>query len=163
MSKSSRRRRSELLVRCYPMLRATLRELLEDPEMEGEAFQEVMVRLLSSPTEPEDLPSFADRSRRVAMEVARRVALSAVDAPLLEPEFFEQEAQDPWIDPEGAVDTREELELLLHNLGDDAKELLVRRYVLGENASELAFARSQSPAALRVRLMRLRSSARSAR
>jgi DNA-directed RNA polymerase specialized sigma24 family protein len=144
------------------MLRATLRELLEDPEMEGEAFQEVMVRLLSSPTEPEDLPSFADRSRRVAMDVARRVALSAADTPL-EQESLEQEAQDPWIDPEGAVDTREELELLLHNLGDDAKELLVRRYVLGENASELAFARSQSPAALRVRLMRLRSSARSAR
>jgi len=162
MSKSSRRRRSELLVRCYPMLRATLRELLEDPEMEGEAFQEVMVRLLSSPTEPEDLASFADRSRRVAMDVARRVALSAADAPL-EQESFEQEPEDPWIDPEGAVDTREELELLLHNLGDDAKELLVRRYVLGENASELAFARSQSPAALRVRLMRLRSSARSAR
>ena len=144
------------------MLRATLRELLEDPEMEGEAFQEVMVRLLSSPTEPEDLASFADRSRRVAMDVARRVALSAADAPL-EQEPFEQEPEDPWIDPEGAVDTREELELLLHNLGDDAKELLVRRYVLGENASELAFARSQSPAALRVRLMRLRSSARSAR
>jgi DNA-directed RNA polymerase specialized sigma24 family protein len=144
------------------MLRATLRELLEDPEMEGEAFQEVMVRLLSSPNEPEDLASFADRSRRIAMDVALRVALSAADAPL-EQEPFEQEAQDPWIDPEGAVDTREELELLLHNLGDDAKELLVRRYVLGENASELAFARSQSPAALRVRLMRLRSSARSAR
>lgn len=162
MSKSSRRRRSELLLRCVPMVRATLRELLEDPEMEAEAFQEVILRLLSSPTEPEDLATFADRSRRVAMDVARRVALSATDAPL-DQEPLEQEPEDPWIDPEGAVDTREELELLLHNLGDDAKELLVRRYVLGENASELAFARSQSPAALRVRLMRLRSSARSAR
>jgi hypothetical protein len=48
-------------------------------------------------------------------------------------------------------------------LGDDALELLVRRYVLGENARELASRRSQTPAALRVRLMRLRSSARAAR
>jgi hypothetical protein len=51
----------------------------------------------------------------------------------------------------------------VHHLGDDALELLVRRYVLGENARELATGRSQTPAALRVRLMRLRSSARAAR
>jgi len=122
------------------MLRATLRELLEDQELESEGLQEVFLRLLSAPAMPEDVPGFADESRRVAMEVARRIALAAAELPL------EAEPEDPWIDPEGAVDTREELELLLHNLGDEAKELLVRRYVLGENASELAFARSQSPA-----------------
>jgi DNA-directed RNA polymerase specialized sigma24 family protein len=73
------------------------------------------------------------------------------------------EPLDPWLDPERAVDTREALERAVHHLGDDALELLVRRYVLGENARELSSGRTQSPAALRVRLMRLRSSARAAR
>ncbi len=157
MSKSNRRHRSELLVRCVPMLRATLRELLEDQELESEALQEVIVRVLSAHVAPEDLPTFADHSRRIAMDVARRAALVGA-----EPEFGD-EPEDPWSDPEGAVDTREQLELLLHNLGEDGRELLVRRYVFGENASELAFSRSQTPAALRVRLMRLRGSARASR
>jgi len=157
MSKINRRRRSEFLVRCVPMLRAYVRGLVDDPEIAGDVFQEIIVHLLTAPLVPDDLAGFAEHGRRVARDVARGERPVTSELP------FEEEPQDPWLDPERAVDTREALERAVHHLKDDALELLVRRYVLGENARELATGRSQTPAALRVRLMRLRSSARAAR
>ena len=156
MSKINRRRRSEMLVRCVPMLRAYVRGLVDDPEAASDVFQELILHLLSAPSVPEDLAGFADHGRRAARELTRG-ELRAASEP------FQQEPEDPWLDPERAVDTREALERAVHHLGDDALELLVRRYVLGENARELATGRSRTPAALRVRLMRLRSSARASR
>ena len=157
MSKINRRRRSEMLVRCVPMLRAYARGLVDDPEIAADVFQEIILHLLSDPAVPEDLAGFAEYGRRVSRELSRGERPISAELP------FEEEPQDPWLDPERAVDTREALERAVHHLGDDALELLVRRYVLGENARELATGRSQTPAALRVRLMRLRSSARAAR
>jgi DNA-directed RNA polymerase specialized sigma24 family protein len=157
MSKINRRRRSEMLIRCVPMLRAYVRNLVDDPEIGADVFQEIILHLLSSPTVPEDLAGFADHGRRVARDLGRGERPANDELP------YEEEPQDPLLDPERAVDTREALERAVHHLGEDALELLVRRYVLGENARELASGRSQTPAALRVRLMRLRSSARAAR
>jgi len=164
MSKINRRRRSELLLRCVPMLSAYTRTLVEDSETARDVIQEVILRLLSAPGVPDELPEFANHGRQLAFEVARGTAppvgdtlLTAGETPMLD------EPMDPWLDPERAVDTREALERAVHHLGDDALALLVRRSVLGENARELSSGRTQSPAALRVRLMRLRSSARAAR
>lgn len=157
MSKINRRRRSEMLIRCVPMLRGYVRGLVDDPEFAADVFQEIILHLLSDPAVPEDLAGFAEYGRRASRELSRGERGFSAELP------FEEEPQDPWLDPERAVDTREALERAVHHLGDDALELLVRRYVLGENARELATGRSQTPAALRVRLMRLRSSARAAR
>jgi DNA-directed RNA polymerase specialized sigma24 family protein len=139
------------------MLRSYVSELSEDAESASDVFQEVILRLLSEHTGPEELAEFAEHSRRVALEVAKGTWRGSSELPL------DEEPLDPWLDPERAVDTRESLQRAIHHLGDDALELLVRRYILGENARELANGRSQSPAALRVRLMRLRSSARAVR
>jgi hypothetical protein len=49
------------------------------------------------------------------------------------------------------------LRSLVRELGADEFELLVRRYVLEEDSNELANDLEQSPAALRMRLMRLRA------
>jgi DNA-directed RNA polymerase specialized sigma24 family protein len=155
MTKVNRRRRSELLIRCVPMLRAYVRELFDDPEVASDVLQEVMVKLLSLPDAPEDTPGFAELARHTALEVSWIYLLPELESPL------EEEPLDPLSDPEGLVDAREALALAVHHLGDEGRELLVRRYVLGENARELSSGRPQSPAALRVRLMRLRSSARS--
>lgn len=164
MSKINRRRRSEMLVRCVPMLHAYVRVLVEDPEVAADVFQEIILHLLSDPAVPEELAGFAEYGRRVSRELSRGERPISSELPFISSELpFEEEPQDPWLDPERAVDTREALERAVHHLGDDALELLVRRYVLGENARELATGRAQTPAALRVRLMRLRSSARAAR
>jgi DNA-directed RNA polymerase specialized sigma24 family protein len=139
------------------MLRSHIRELVDDPELASDIFQEVILRLLSDATGPEELGAFVDYGRQLAEEVARAPSRQSRELPL------EDDPLDPWLDPERTMDTREALERAVHHLGDDARELLVRRYVLGENARELAFGSRQSPAALRVRLMRLRCSAKNAR
>lgn len=157
MTKAHRRRRSELIVRCVPMLRAYVREAFDDRELASDVFQEVLLKLLSMPEAPEDLPGFVELARRTALEIAASYFLPDGELPL------EEEPLDPLSDPEGLVDAREALARAVDRLGDDARELLVRRYVLGENARELSSGRRQSPAALRVRLMRLRSAARTAR
>jgi DNA-directed RNA polymerase specialized sigma24 family protein len=73
-----------------------------------------------------------------------------------------EEAQDPLSDPESHVDARKTLARAADALDREGFELLVRRYVLGESGKELAGEFAYSPAALRMRLMRLRSSLRAA-
>lgn len=163
MSKINRRRRTELLLRCVPMLSTYVKSLVEDPEAARDIIQEVILRLLSEPSVPDELGEFAHHGRQLAWELARGNAPLTTDIFLGNDTQLVDEPLDPWLDPERAVDTREALQRAVHHLGDEALELLVRRYVLGENARELSSGRTQSPAALRVRLMRLRSSARAAR
>lgn len=163
MSKINRRRRSELLLRSVPMLSTYVKTLVEDPEAERDVLQEVILRLLSSHGVPDELAEFAKHGKKLAFEIVRGNVPISVEPPLGATAEVVDEPLDPWLDPERAVDTREALERAVHHLGEDALELLVRRYVLGENARELSSGRTQSPAALRVRLMRLRSSARAAR
>lgn len=60
-------------------------------------------------------------------------------------------------DPERAASAREIVKLLRERLSPDAHQLLLERYVLGESAEEIASRLAQSPTAVRMRLMRLRS------
>ncbi|HEY3500610.1 MAG TPA: hypothetical protein VGK73_38215, partial [Polyangiaceae bacterium] len=57
--------------------------------------------------------------------------------------------------------SRSKLQRLAGRLDPQAIELLFRRYVLGETAKDIATELAQSPAALRMRLMRLRTLLRS--
>lgn len=157
MSKANVTKRSEFLARCIPMLRGQICRLIDDRETAHEALQEVILTVLSTPTCPDDMPRFAAYCREVVHEVLGRDLITGEVLPW---DDDPPEALDPLVDPEQAVDTREELAHLVDPLGNDALELLVRRYVLGENANEIARTRAQTPAAMRVRLMRLRSAAR---
>ena len=55
---------------------------------------------------------------------------------------------------------RELLRLLGKRLDPKAQELLSQRYLLGESTEEIAIRLEQSPTAVRMRLMRLRTMAR---
>jgi RNA polymerase sigma factor (sigma-70 family) len=161
MAKTNHRHRSELLVRCVPMLRTCVRHLVADREAQHDLLQELILTILSDPSCPEDMPEFAEHSRAHAHQLALRELADTRAAVLLEDEDM-LDAPDPFHDPERTADTREELSRAIDRLNDDALRLLVRRYVLEENANELARDLSQTPAAMRVRLMRLRSAARGA-
>lgn len=165
MPKPDSTRRSELLVRCIPMLRSQVRRLVSDRESAHDLLQEVILTILSDTACPEDTAHFAEYCRSIANDVAAREQYGS-DVQAAFPESLSDdelpEPPDPLGDPEHAADTREELARAVDRLKDDALELLVRRYVFEENANELARAMAKSPAALRVRLMRLRSAARSA-
>ncbi|HEY5450966.1 MAG TPA: hypothetical protein VIQ54_19565, partial [Polyangia bacterium] len=61
-------------------------------------------------------------------------------------------------DPEAVLDARVRVQRLVQDMDSEGLELLYRRYVLQESGRELADDRASSPAAMRMRLMRLRSS-----
>lgn len=165
MTKTTQSRRSELLVRCIPMLRAHVRRLAADRETSHDVLQELILTILSDPQCPDDTARFAEHCRDIAHAVVQREQRRRepeAPAPVQLSEDDLPDAPDPLGDPEHAADTREELARAVDSLKEDALELLVRRYVLEENANELGRALAKSPASLRVRLMRLRSAARSA-
>ena len=158
LTPSGRREQWEMFRQGVPMLRAYIRRFVGDREQASEVFQEVSVQILAGqgPAEPD---RFAAWSRGVARHVIshqwrlRRRALAQMP---LEGELMD-EISDVIADPEGHLDARVWMTRVMGDIDTDGLELLYRRYVLEETGKELADELSQSPAAVRMRLMRLRT------
>jgi hypothetical protein len=84
----------------------------------------------------------------------RRRALA--ELPLEDEQMEEHYAGAPW-EPERHIDARRSMARAMIDIDSQGLELLVRRYVFEESGKELADELEQTPAALRMRLMRLRS------
>src|SRR5262245_49241696 len=148
-----------MVIGALPMLRAYARRLTANDEQAREIIQEACVRLLvtEGPGDPERYAAWA---RGVVRHVVARdwrmrrrepVELSFEDDRI--EEFVERPA-----DPEAYLDARVRVQRLAQDMDSEGLELLYRRYVLQESGKELANDRASSPAAMRMRLMRLRSS-----
>jgi RNA polymerase sigma factor (sigma-70 family) len=162
--KTSSKRQWELLLDSMPLIRSYIRRVVGDHDSAEEVMQEVVLQILISDGPVDDAGRFLAWSRGVARHVAahhsrnrRRTTAELSLEPALE------EAPDPLSDPESHVDARKTLARAARSLDEEGFELLVRRYVLGESGKELAGEFAYSPAALRMRLMRIRSSLRSGR
>jgi RNA polymerase sigma factor (sigma-70 family) len=148
----------QLLVDCMPMLHTYVRRMVGNRERAKEVLQEVSLRMLATegPTDPDRYSAW---SRGVARHVIahdwrmrkRALAQLPLDDDLLE------EASGVLSDPEGHLDARAWIARLAGDIDSDGLELLFRRYVLEETGKELADELAQSPAAVRMRLMRLRT------
>jgi len=149
---------AERLIRCLPMLRGYVRRLVSDRDIASDVLQNVSLTILSTPGSPEDIAGFSAWCRGVARNVAAYELRARRRASHIFPvgDALAQ-APDPEPDPENNTASRTNLERLAEHLDAGAVELLFRRYVLGESAKDLAIELAQSPAALRMRLMRLRS------
>jgi RNA polymerase sigma factor (sigma-70 family) len=150
--------RGNLLVACLPSLRAYLRRLTGDRQTASEVMQEVCLRVLDGegPEEPERFAAWCfGVARHVAAYDWRRRHRARVELPL-DGDLLE-EIHAPAFDPEGYVDARAWMARARVQLDAAGLELLVRRYVFEETGSELAGELAQSSSALRMRLMRLRS------
>jgi DNA-directed RNA polymerase specialized sigma24 family protein len=147
-----------LLIDCVPMLHSYVLRLVGDREASNEVLQEVSLRILVGvgPTEPE---RFAAWSRGVARHVVwrdsrlRRRARAEV---VLQEDLVDEVAHHG-VDAEAHLDARAWMARVAMDIDTAGLELLFRRYVLEETGRELADELDQSPAALRMRLMRLRS------
>jgi RNA polymerase sigma factor (sigma-70 family) len=149
---------AERLIRCLPMLRTYVRRLVGDSDVASDVLQNVSVTILTTSGSPTDLAGFSAWCRGVARNVAAYELRSRRRSQHILPVGDElAEAPDPVADPEDNAASRTKLERLAGHLDQSAVELLYRRYVLGESAKDLATELAQSPAALRMRLMRLRS------
>lgn len=148
-----------LLTGCLPMLKGYVRPLAGSDEEAKEILQEASVRLVAA-TGPDDPERYAAWARGVVRHViahhgrARRRARAE--------QRFEEKLVgafvEPPADPEAHLDARAWFERIKSDLDREELELLYRRYVLQESGRELADDLASSPAAMRMRLMRLRSS-----
>jgi len=64
------------------------------------------------------------------------------------------------LDPERALTVREALGKVFERVDEKSERLILERYLLGQSAQEIAERLAQSPTAIRMRLMRLRSAAK---
>jgi RNA polymerase sigma factor (sigma-70 family) len=147
------------LVGVLPMLRAYVRRLTDDREQAKEILQEVSVRMLATegPDDPERYGAWARGVvRHVIAHDWRTRRRERAEQPFEEDEI--EELVGPACDPDAHLDARAWVERLADDLESDGLQLLYRRYVLQESGKELANELASSPAAMRMRLMRLRSS-----
>lgn len=156
-----RRTQATLLIDSVPMLHAYVRPMVRDQATAEEIVQEVSLRILvaAGPREPE---KFAAWSRALARHVVARHWRMRVRARAhieLEPAVVE-EIGGRANDPEAHLDARVWMARIATGIAPGGLALLYRRYVLEETGRHLADELEQTPAAVRMRLMRLRLAAR---
>jgi len=148
-----------LLVSSLPMLQTYVRRLAGTDEQARELLQEASVRMLTTagPDDPERYAAWARGVVRHVIAQDWRMRRRAGAEQPFEEEMMEEFGEPP-TDPEAHLDARAQIERIVDDLDSEGLELLYRRYVLQESGRELADDRASSPAAMRMRLMRLRSS-----
>jgi RNA polymerase sigma factor (sigma-70 family) len=163
MSSADDKKLGEMLVGCMPTLFAFVRRRVGDRETANEILQEVSLRALAGegPRDPDSFLSWSCGIARhvIGMEWRRRRRVRA-EQPLEDP--IVERLRDPVASPDQRFDARASLE---RAIGDDSESvaLLFRRYLDNVTGKELADEMGLTPAALRMRLMRIRSSARARR
>lgn len=163
MSSADDKKLGEMLVGCMPTLFAFVRRRVGDRETANEILQEVSLRALAGegPRDPDSFLSWSCGIARhvIGMEWRRRRRVRAEQS--LEDPIVDQ-LRDPLASPDQRFDARASLE---RAIGDDSESvaLLFRRYLDNVTGKELADEMGLTPAALRMRLMRIRSSARARR
>jgi RNA polymerase sigma factor (sigma-70 family) len=148
-----------LLIGALPMLQTYVRRLARNEEQARELLQEASVRMLvtEGPDDPERYAAWARGVVRHVIAHDWRMRRRARAEQPFEEEMMEDFAEPP-TDPEAHLDARACVERIVDDLDSEGLELLYRRYVLQESGKELADDHASSPAAMRMRLMRLRSS-----
>ena len=141
-------------------LRAYIRRRVGDAAEAEEVFQDlslVVIRHCANSTSAEQFSAWYRALTRHL--VARHFRNLRRRADLLNRVEFESAGYErsERVDPERSASARELLNRLGRRLDPQAKELLWQRYLLGENAGEIGRRLKQSPTAVRMRLMRLRT------
>ncbi len=149
----------EMLVRCIPTVASFVRRQMKDRQEVEEVVQEVCLRALAGdpPGEP---GSYARWCCGIARHVVAREWTRRQRARREEP--LDEALADPAPLPDRAVAARGALVAVM---GDDSQSLrlLFRRYLFHVSSDELARDLGVTSAAVRMRLSRLRSSARARR
>ena len=152
--------RRALLAAAMPGLRSFVRQLTRSGELAREILQETCLKVLGAEDVP-DAPRFGAWCRGVARNVwmaqRRRSTPPIGEVPL---DSVLRRLSDPRVDPERRVYASERLARASSGLDGESARLLVRRYVFGERAVDLAGEHEQNPSAVRTRLWRLRSTLR---
>ena len=147
-----------LLIGCMPALSRYVRRRVGDRDTTDEIVQEVSLRALEGrgPGDPDGFLAWCYGIARHVIGVEfRRRRRARAELTLEDPSV--DGIRDPMAGPDRVVDARVSLKRALGN--SDSAALLVRHYADG-TGKDLARELRLTPTALRMRMMRLRSSAR---
>jgi RNA polymerase sigma factor (sigma-70 family) len=153
-------RRGEELVACAPSLARYIRRRVRTEEEAAEVFQDVCLLVLRTRRSPDDDSCFVawckGLARNTLAHFYRGKLRRAVLLDRAEPEAAALLGSLPE-DPERQTLTRQQLERLFAETDESAVRLMLERYLLGKSAEEIAHRLAQSPASIRMRLMRIRT------
>jgi RNA polymerase sigma factor (sigma-70 family) len=137
------------------MLRSYIRRFVRDPQDAADILQEVGLLVVQMDGAPVEARHFAGWCRIVARNVIAHFHRSRQRRNNL---LAALESSHPPLrgTPEDLAAARELVAGAFDGLDEQSRDLLVIRYVFEENASEIAERLRQSPASVRMRLMRLR-------
>jgi RNA polymerase sigma factor (sigma-70 family) len=137
------------------MLRTYIRHHVRDPNDAADILQEVGLLVVQMGHAPVEATNFAGWCRIVARNVIAHFHRSRQRRNNL---LAALESSRPPLrgTPEDLAAARELVAGAFDGLDEQSRQLLVIRYVFEENASEIAERLRQSPASVRMRLMRLR-------
>ncbi len=121
------------------------------------------MRVLGAGEIPDESARFGPWCREVARNVwiAQRRRMARTNEVSLESGVYR--VPDVRFDPERSVYANERLARASSGLDGESAQLLVRRYLFGERAVDLAGEHAENPTAVRTRLWRLRSTLRGAK
>jgi RNA polymerase sigma factor (sigma-70 family) len=152
--------RLRLLLKGAESLRAYIRRRVGNPTDAEEVFQDLSLLVIRHHTGPEDADRFSAWCRALARHVlahhfrTKRRRANLLSRIELDCTSFELTHD---LDPERAASAREALQRLGTELDPSARELLAQRFLHGRSTEDIAHRLEQSPTAVRMRLMRLRS------
>jgi RNA polymerase sigma-70 factor (ECF subfamily) len=156
--------RWQLFLRHKKSLAAYIRRSVGDRDDAEEVFQELSLIVLRHRSGPSDAEQFSSWCRGLARNaLAHHFRAKRRRADLLNK--VELEGDDELmgrrvLDPERALSVREALGKVFERVDEKSERLILERYLLGQSAQEIAQRLAQSPTAVRMRLMRLRSAAK---
>jgi RNA polymerase sigma-70 factor (ECF subfamily) len=146
-------------MRHASMVRAYIRRFARTQDDLEDVFQDVGLivwRHASGPSDPRFFAAWCrGLVRHVVLEHRRRRRREAIDEGGVVPE--EASLSPDTQDTEHLVSLREQLTRIWGRASPTAQGLLVRRYLLGESASDIAHELGSSPVAVRMKLKRARS------
>ncbi|HEX6765859.1 MAG TPA: sigma-70 family RNA polymerase sigma factor [Polyangiaceae bacterium] len=158
------RRRWELFLEFRERLERLAFYLLGNAEDAQDLVQDTGLRILKHPTGPRDEASFEAWAkgivRNAVADYRRAAGRRPVELVGLSIEEYGAEAYGERltpVDPILVVERRTKLDKQLSSLDLASYQVLVRRYVLGQTATEIANDLQSSPAGVRMKLKRLRS------
>jgi RNA polymerase sigma-70 factor (ECF subfamily) len=152
-------RRWELFVESRDRFTRLALHLLGNTEDAQDLVQEVGIRVLRHPTGPRDEACFQAWCRGLLRNSAADYRRTVVRRPieLVGLGIDDFGARVTPVDPMVAVEQRTKLNKHLGDLDSGSRQVLMRRYVLGQTAAEIASDTNTSAAGVRMKLKRLRS------
>jgi RNA polymerase sigma-70 factor (ECF subfamily) len=149
-----------LFLLCAKSLHEFIHKTVRDPDDAEEVFQELSLKVLLHRSGPSNVEQFAAWCRGVLRHtLADHFRAKSRRTDLVAPVELESGSfpAGKAFDPESALSTRELLRRAFESVDERSHDLLLKRYLLGESANEIADGVAMSPSAVRVRLMRARS------